>query len=346
MAFEFVSLPAAEQPDLIQFLVKSYHADSSVPSFRPDVMHWKYFADHPQWSGPRALAIKQDGQIVAYGGVWPIPLATTNLEIRGIHLNDWAASRSAVGAGVFLLRKAAALADVHFAVGGSDDTRTILPKLGYKIYGELRQYTRVVRPWLQFRTTPQKTWKTPLKFMQHSTRALKGIPPVPAGWRATKVSSFTPATEVVTNQPTSFISPRRTAAALNHLLTCPAARFSGFQVSDEKGLRGYFLLTQIGRQSRIVDIRINTEDPESWQAVCSLAARTAAADPETCEIVAASSVDLTTEAWLKAGFLRRRVDPIYCYDPRKLMSSGPPLDLHLADNDFCILSDAANPYLS
>jgi hypothetical protein len=347
MAFEFVPLQASEQQDLIQFLVKSFRADPALNSFNPEVIHWKYFAHHPEWKSPRSLAIKQGGQIVAHGGVWPVRLVTPTSEVKAIHLIDWAASRSAVGAGVHLLRKMAGLADMLLTVGGSPDTRNLLPKLGYRGCGELRQYARVIRPWLQFRTTPEKNWKTPAKFLRNSARALAGLPSAPKGWRAAKVTSFTAAIEGGANEKTSsFTLPSRTAAGLNRLLDCPAARFSAFQVSDAQRLRGYFLLTQIGRQVRIVDIRLEGGDRESWRPICALAARSAAEDPETCEIVAASSIELIGEAWLQAGFVHRATEQIFCYDPRNLVSSAPPLNLNLADGDSCFLSDPVSPYLS
>jgi hypothetical protein len=232
-------------------------------------------------------------------------------------------------------------------IGGSQDARNLLPKLGYKCCGELRQYARVVRPWLQFRTTPEKNWKTPIKFLRNSARALTGIPSSPKGWQASKVTDFTGSIDGgAIGQTTSSTSPRRTAAGLNYLLGCPAARFSGFLVSQAQQLRGYFLLTRVGRQVRIVDIRMNSEDRESWQAICALATRSAAEDPETCEIVAASSIEVTGEAWLQAGFVHRQTDQILCYDPRNLVSSGPPLNLNLADGDACVRSVPIFPYLS
>jgi hypothetical protein len=347
MAFEFVPIQASEQQDLIQFLVKSFQAEPTLNSFRPEVIHWKYFADHPEWTSPRSFAIKQQGQIVAHGGVWPVSLVTPKTEVKAIHVIDWAASRSAVGAGVHLLRKVGGLADMLLTIGGSQDTTNLLPKLGYKRCGELRRYARVIRPWLQFRTTPEKNWKTPIKFLRNSARALTGIPSAPKGWQASKVTSFTGSIDSgAIGHTTSFTSPRRTAAGLNYLLSCPAACFSGFLVSQAQRLRGYFLLTHVGRQARIVDVWIDRDDRESWQAICALATRTAAADPETCEIVGASSIEVTGEAWLQAGFVHRRTDQIFCYDPRDLVHYGPPLALNLADGDLCILSEPLSPYIS
>jgi hypothetical protein len=347
MAFEFVPIQASEQQDLIQFLVKSFRVDPTLNSFRPEVIHWKYFADHPEWTSPRSLAVKQDGEIVAHGGVWPVILATPKSEVRAIHLIDWAASRSAVGAGVHVLRKVAGLADVLLTIGGSQDTRNLLPKLGYKTCGELRRYARVIRPWLQFRTTPEKSWKTPIKLLRNSALTLGGAPTAPKGWQASKVTGFTGSIEGgALGHTTKSTSSRRTAAGLNYLLSCPAARFSGFLVSQAQRLRGYFLVTKVGRQARIVDIRVDSEDQESWGAICALAACSAAEDPEVCEIVAASSIDVTGEAWLRAGLVHRETDQILCYDPRSLLTPGPSLDLNLADGDLCILNEPLSPYLS
>ncbi len=352
MAFEFVPILASEQQVLTQFLVKSFRADPTLNSFRPQVMHWKYFADRPEWPTFRSFAVKQDGQIVAHGGVWPVSLVTPEVDLKAIHLIDWTASRSALGAGVYLLRKMAGLADMLLTIGGSEDTRNLLPKLGYKNCGELRRYARVVRPWLQFRTTPHKNWKTPAKFLRDSARGLTGIPSAPKGWQASEVPSFPASIDGGgIGQTTNSVSPRRTASGLNYLLACPAARFSGFLVSQGQQLRGYFLLAQVGRQMRIVDMRMNREDRsredrESWWAMCALATRAAAEVPEICEIVAASSIEVTGEAWLHAGFVHRRTDQIFCYDPRNVVSSGLPLDLSLADGDACIMSVPTFPYLS
>jgi len=346
MAFEFVPLQPSDQQDLAQFLVKSFRADPDLDSFRSEVIHWKYFAHHPEWKSARSLAIKQEGNIVAHGGVWPIRLVTPDTEIKALHLIDWAASRSAVGVGVQLLRKMADLADVLLTIGGSQDTRSLLPKLGYRRLGELRHYARVIRPGLLFQTTPRKNWKTPVKFLRNSLHALTGIPSEPQGWHAAKLTSFAEPIPAIIGQVAQLTSSSRTAAGLNYLLSCPAARFSAFQVSDAGRVRGYFVLAQIGGQARIVDIRLQGGDRESWRAVCALAVRGAAEDPETCEIVAAASTEFTAEEWLLAGFVHRRTEQIFGYDPRNLVSSGSPLDLSLADGDQCFLRDPDFPYLS
>jgi hypothetical protein len=51
--------------------------------------------------------------------VWPVSFATPKAEVKAIHLIDWTASRSAVGAGVYLLRKNGGAADMLLTIGGS-----------------------------------------------------------------------------------------------------------------------------------------------------------------------------------------------------------------------------------
>src|SRR5579863_2558193 len=165
MAFEFGPVAASERNNLTRFLLQTFHADPSLSSFRPEVLDWKYFSHHPDWPGPRSFAVRQEGQIVAHGGIWPVRLMTSAGEIKAIHLIDWAASRASVGAGIHLLRRMAGLSDVLLTMGGSADTRSLLPKLGYKVCGPLRKYVRVIRPWRQFRTTPVRSWKTAAKFL-------------------------------------------------------------------------------------------------------------------------------------------------------------------------------------
>jgi hypothetical protein len=346
MPFEFVPVKDSEKAVLTKFLVNSYSADPAAVSFRPDVLDWKYFMPHPDWQGPRSWAAREGTEIVAHGGIWPVPLRSRDREVSGINHIDWAASRSAVGAGVYLLRKMAPLADVLLSIGGSPETRTLLPKLGYKQSGALRYYARVVRPWAHLRSTPQKNWKSPLKFLRDSARILSGMPVPPTGWRTEKVESFT---KVLGSdglgEAVEFIRPRRTPASLDQLLKCPAAQFSGFLAREGETIRGFFLLARVGHQARIADIRLQDPNPDSWQAICSLAARTAAEDAEICEVAVGSSVPSVQNVWLEAGFVLRQSHPIFYYDPGKLIPSGPPLDLTLADGDHCLLTDPKRPYL-
>jgi hypothetical protein len=346
MPFEFVQLEASEQPALREFLVNSFAEGETLTSFRPEVLTWKYFSKHPDWPGVRSFVVKDAGRIVAHGGVWPVRLRAQGRELRAIHLIDWAASRAAVGAGVYLLRKIAGLADLLINIGGSQDTLSVLPKLGYKRCGELLQYARVIRPWLHLRTTAQKNWKLPMKFFRDVTRTLAAKPAVWEKWTAEKLSTFSDAIEPEINGKSgdSTIS-LRSVAQLNHLLSCPAAEFSGYLVREKEQLRAFFLLATMGHQARIVDVRLIGNESGSWAAICNLAASAAAADPNIAEITAASSVAPVQQAWSKAGYSRRQMDKIFSLDPRALIAPNLAVDLSLIDTDLCIVRDPKFPYL-
>ncbi|HVO63591.1 MAG TPA: hypothetical protein VMT53_21885 [Terriglobales bacterium] len=345
MPSTFVQLQASEEQDLRHFLLTGLAADPGYTPFRPEVLRWKYFADHPEWNGSRSYAIRKDGKIVAHGGVWPVSLVTPDAEIKAIHLIDWASNRSAVGSGVQLLRRVAQLGDVLLTIGGSADTRAILPKLGYTQRGELHRYVRVIRPWLQFSTTPRKNWTSAFKLIRNSTLVLRPLPPLSQNCQVSQLSSFSGLLDSrAIGQGSHSAVSRRTAAGINYLMSCPAGRFSGFVANCERW-RGYFVLAQIGRQARIIDMGTDATDSDSWRALCLLAARTAAENPEICEIVAASSVRETEDTWSQLGFIRGRTEPIFSYDPRQLLSTRTPLSLSMADGDLCFLSNPRTPYI-
>jgi hypothetical protein len=60
-------------------------------------------------------------------------------QITGSHFIDWAAGRRVAGAGGLLVRKLASLFDVLLAIGGSDDTQQVLPKLGFQLKGKIER---------------------------------------------------------------------------------------------------------------------------------------------------------------------------------------------------------------
>ncbi len=348
MGLQFVLTSPSEQPALLRFLLEIYHADPDLNSFRPEVLQWKYFAPHPDWNGPRSFLLKRDERIIAHGGAWPIRLAVSGAELKAIHLVDWAASRIAPGAGIQVLRSISAMADLMVTIGGSRDTKNILPKLGYKSGGALKRYVRVVRPWLQLRTSRQHNWKTPLRFLRNAVSSFKTLPPTQSGWQASSVPRFETSLEQVLETRTTDLSARslRTAAALNYMLDCPAAQFSGFIVSEAKQLRGYFVLVRVGRQARIVDIQIDGRTPDQWRSVCTLAAHAACQDPEICEVIAGTSRKEISEGFEQIGFWPRRVDPIYYYDARNLLAPGTLLELNLIDGDLSFFYNPEYPYVS
>jgi hypothetical protein len=342
-----VTLPV-ERDAVARFLRTTFGDSTLTNSFEPGVLDWKYFVAHPEWNGPRSFVLKTGADIVAHGGIWPLGLVNASREVNAIHLIDWAARADAPGSGVRLLRNLATDGAPLVTIGGSENTRSILPKLGYQHTGVVKMYARVLRPWLQFRSTSKRTWKSPLRFLRSAVWSLSPLPASPKTSQVSRILRFDSSLEPLLNRRagTDHFSSRRTLDGLNHFLNCPAATFSAFLVSEMDSPRGFFLLSQIGKQIRIADLYLATDDPEHWTQAYVLATRTAAERPETCEIVVASSAPMVQRAIEKAGFRPRGEHPIYCYDPRKLLGDSPKLNLSLLDGDGCFRSNLRSPYMT
>src|SRR5215472_10644420 len=103
MGLQFVPTLAAEQPALIEFMGNVFHSDPQLNSFQSEVLQWKYFDPRPEWDQPRSFLLKKKHEIVAHGGIWPIRLGASGIELQAINLIDWAASPTSLGAGVRIL---------------------------------------------------------------------------------------------------------------------------------------------------------------------------------------------------------------------------------------------------
>jgi hypothetical protein len=341
-------LPTApcEKAELTAFLRGSFHAPAKMNSFDPDVLEWKYFSRHPDWTGPRSYVVKSGDVMVAHGGIWPVRLVGTERELSVIHLIDWAASRTHPGAGVLLLRKFSSMSDLLLTIGGSADTRAILPKLGYRLCGELKVQAKVVRPFRQLRKLSPPNWKTPLRVLRNVGWSLSALPEAPRGWEAAAISQFNNSVSAILERgDRSKLACRRTVDELNHFLICPGAKFSAFTVSNSGRIRGYFMLSQFQGQTRIVEVGTD-DDPDSRTATCMLAARTAAALPDTSEIVSGFTCAEIQRTFSQIGFKVRRVEQVFCYDPRKILGAAPELSLSMLDGDLCFLGNRDRPYLS
>jgi len=346
MSLQFAATLPAEERELGDFLCGTFRASPQAASFRRETLHWKYFAEHPEYRGPRSYVVRGERGIVAHAGIWPIDLLRNSSRARAIHLIDWAAAPEAPGTGLLLLRKLAEKADLLLTIGGSSDTQAILPKIGSKHLGDLKMYARVVRPTLQLRTTPRAGWKAALKFLRNAAIHPGRLPSLPKNWEALPIADFDASMASILDADgnSGVFRARRTVAGLNHMLECPAAIFSAFHVLRSGKPRGYLVLSRAGHQSRIADLRVQGDDAD-WECAASLATRTAAASPEVCEVVAGFSNGRIQQALEQCGFRLRRADPIFGYDPRRLPDSAE-LDLNLLDGDACFMHDPQNPYLS
>ncbi len=339
-------------PELTEFLRAVFHASSDAPFVRPEMMRWKYFAPRPDWIGPRSYGMRSEGRICAHGCVAPVTFRRRPTSegaaglVTGMRVIDWAGGRQAPAAGVSIMRQLSGLTDTVLAIGGSPEAVRVFPKIGFQHRGNVEVFARVVRPWRQFRSDPYpRGWKAPLRLARSTLFSLPRLPGAPAGWSCQAVAAFDhaicPALEF---DAAGFTATARTPALLNYMLECPGAAFSGFLLRRGERVRGYFLLSHVAGQTRIADVRVDSESAEDWLAGFILATRQAAAHPATCEILAVASIRQGIDALRGIGYRFCRHDPIFVLDPRRRLADAPDLNLDLLVGDEAYLHVPAYPF--
>ncbi len=337
---EFREASPADLSEIREFLARVFETGLTAPFLEPRLMHWKYFEPRPDWTGSRAFLLRKDGRLIACAGIVPAAWLTPNGPVQGFVPIDWAAS--VPGAGAVLHRKLARLASVVFQIGGTEPARKVAPLLNLRPAASLVSFVRVTRPWRQHRTRPDRGWKALPRLARNIGWSLGAAAPG-AGWRATPVERFE--NRLITGVATGGAIPARDPGLLNYMLACPAARMRGYQILEDGRPRGWFLLSRVGGQARIADLRVNSDAVPPWRSAYALAANVAASDPETCEVVAAASDRLALAAVRDAGFRPCESDPVWIGDPEGRLA-GAPLHLSMLESDAAWLCNPSRPFLA
>jgi hypothetical protein len=323
---------------------------ADAPFVRPELLRWKYDEPRADYSGPRSYVWKEaDGEIAAHACLCPVAYSVPGGTVRASYLIDWAASRASTGAGVSLLRALARNFDVLLAVGGSPDTQSILPKLGYRSGGDLQYFVRVLRAWDQFRTDPfPRGWKAPLRLARNMLWSRAEPPATPEGWSAQPITAFDLSCQPLfaARALAPFPSTRRTPGLMNYWLACPAAAISAALLRHNGELRGWFVLSRVLGQVRVADLWLDSNSVSDWVAGFSLAGAAAQQDPEAHELVASASIPVAIEAAPLAGLRPHHSDPVFVLDPKSYLGSSPVLNVAPLESDLAYLQDASYPYLT
>jgi hypothetical protein len=340
----------ASRRELTEFLLAAFHLPPGAPFVRPELLRWKYDEPRLDFPGPRSYVCRDGGkEIVAHACVCPVTYNLPTRDVKAAYLIDWGAARSSPGAGTSLLRSMAKKFDVLLAVGGSPDTQTILPKPGYRKVGEMQVFARVLRAWDQFRSDPfPRGWKAPLRLARNVLWSRGEAPPVAEGWTAQPTGAFDRSCQPLFEDRAHFAFPstRRTPALMNYWLACPGAAMSASLVRYNGEIRGWFVLSRVLGQARIVDLWVNSNLVADWAAAFSLAVRAAMQDPEANELIAAVSIPPATEAAPLAGLRARPAEPIFALDPNNCFGPGPALNVTPLESDLAYVQDPSYPYLT
>jgi hypothetical protein len=343
VTLEFHRTKPANLDALARLLISVFDASPDAIFANSQVLRWKYFESGPHWENSRSYILSADGEIQAHCAVWPLNLQFSGQRLTCNCFIDWVNAGNFPGAGFMLKRKLLDLSEISIVVGGSDDTRAIVPRLGFEHAGDVVLFARVVRPWAQFRTRPREPiWKGTARLLRNAILSQSPAGAIYKSWSAVRLDSFE---SVVHCQPESdYPSPWRDSNYLNYWLRCPAAVVRGYAILNNDSEIGYFLLSHAGGQTRIADIRLRSQDAEHWTAAYRLATKVAGELPETCEVLAAASTPWAAEALTASGFRNCGSVPFFLYDPKKKLAGAPPIFWNMIEGDAAYLQDQAYPY--
>ncbi len=345
MSLAFAAIAPSELAAVEAFLLSGFAAPAAAVFAQPEVLRWKYFEPGPQWDASRSYVLRQNDTIKAHCGVWPMNLHFRGQQVSCSAFMDWLSDRDLPGAGVLVKKKLMRLSDTAIVVGGSADTRAVVPRIGFEHVSDVGTFARVVRPWKQFRTRSREVvMRGAARFFRNAAWSLLPAGSIARDWTTRQVESFQELPPELYGQ--TYPTPWRSASYLNYWLRTPAVKMSGFEILRRNQFQGYFLLSQVAGQARIVDVRLVSESETDWANAYRLATSVAAQDPDTCEIMTIASNPLTSQALHASGFRHRGSVPLFFYDPQKKLAGAQPLVLNMIDGDAAYLHDPAHLYVT
>jgi hypothetical protein len=317
------------------FLEGIFGVPAGSPLTGLDFLRWKYFEPRQDWAGPRSYVLESGGSIRAHGAIWPSTLITPAGRHTAFNFIDWAAEASRTGAGVALLQKMSRLAEVVIVLGGSAQARKILPVAGFKKSSSIRYFARPLRPVAQLAGSWRWNWKAPARVGRNVW--LRLVPPIrpmpgwsldPAGPR--ELSELFRARD---EDPAGGARFARSAELIDYYLQCPIVRSQAFVLRRGQQSRGYAVITQAGRQARIVDAWVASDGLEEWRALFGLCLLGALESGQAYELATLTSSEPAGAALEASGFAARGSEALMWFNRSGLDLTAMPVRLQMLDCD-------------
>ncbi|MDQ2710693.1 MAG: GNAT family N-acetyltransferase [Acidobacteriota bacterium] len=341
MAAEFTNTSEGQLEAVTALLQHSFHLSSNAPALNPSLLNWKYYEPGPPRPGSRSYVLADKGSLLAHAAIWPIQLRLQGGVRSGIGFCDWAASEEHRGTGLLLLKKLTMLAPFILVIGGADITRQILPRVGFKRWADLPVYARVQRPVRQLLTSPAHNWKAPLRLARNTGWSVAALFPAQA-WTA----------EFSLPDERTLALAHESAGSLNDLdflkflLRCPTVPIRCLVLRKNGAPQGYAVLTTVGGQGRIADLRMASLQQEDWNAAISAVVGAFSKERNVCEVSAIASVPLLEQALQANGFHLREHRPLVVLDSAADMTKEPVPQMGMLVDDASFLYNPEAPYLT
>jgi hypothetical protein len=335
-ALEFGPALETDIPAIRNLLREVFGTPEDWRTFQPDVLRWKGFDPHPFWNGPRSYVVRAGEQVVAHGCAVPSEVLTGGEPLRGARIIDWASNRSFPGAGTRVFNSVLKMLDVVFAVGGSADTLRVLPLIGFQRTQSCSRYLRVIRPLRRMRISGDRSWKAPARAARDLLHIMKPAHSAGAEWSIRRVRRFDETAASImplAPGPDDWMPCRRTPELLNYLLACPAAAVEGYLLFRRGDLAGYAMLSRVGQECRLAEVRVVSSSAEDWADAYALAANEAARAPQTTMLTARVFSPALASGLDAAGFQTVDAEPLFRKERQAKWPDGRQVELGMLDDD-------------
>jgi hypothetical protein len=326
----------ADGPAIVKLLLEN-GLDSN-----PDAaaQFWKYWQVRGDTSKPRSYVMLRDSKIIAHAGVVPGRYASTTQRIPLGHAIDWSAQRDFPGAGIALMKSVARQSGSLLAIGGTRQTRAILPLLGFRTRGTLRRYVRTLRPLrLLLNRDARAGWRTVVRLLRNTAWTWAAPSGLSSNWSVQRLTADQVATIAdVLPRPTSHIAVlERSVELFRYLLACPILPVELYAAYRRQQLCGYFALALAGSQARLIDVWAASDEPLDWKDLLLSAVREAERRPEIAEIVVWGSTSQLSDRLERCGFHARASQDVQWLGNGEPLSAAAELHLQMLDNDAAYL---------
>lgn len=340
MKLEFRATEPAELPTIKAFLTQVFAAPADAPFARDAHLRWKYFVPRDDSPASRSFVLQNESSFAAHACAWPFQIVTKDAAISGVHPIDWVASSAIPGAGALLLRQMRTLAPVSCCIGGTDIAQKVIAQTGYRPSGEIKFYSRPLRPWKQFLSHQNRNYKLPARFLRNLAWSAKAGASPPRGWTAQEISPKNFPDELAPVPSESMLVAKRSASLFEYFAQCPIARYKLYIASRYGVPAGYFLLSFTPGQAHIADAWSVDGGVENWRALYKLAVSVADAN----EITTGAAIPAAQSALEWCGFRVHSTLPVMLFDSKKLLPSGVAIHFQMIDNDFSFLHTGKPSY--
>lgn len=332
-------------PSDAQAIVALMKSARLQPPLQPEHLHWKYWHEGSNEFRPRSFVLTDGQELFAHAAIVQRTLRTEEGEASVVHLIDWAARRDVAGAGVRLMMHVGRAADLLLGIGGSRDTLTVMPKLGYQHCGTVTGYVRTVSPLGILKRPMPSIWKILPRIARSVVWSVCAPRQELSGWEVRCIKS-----EEVERVCTALPVPRpglavlgRNAEILRQALACPIVPVELYALERAGQIGGYFLLSYAPGQARLADCWMESGNPADWRAVIHAAVRQTRRRGGIAELTAWSSDPVLERALCECGFHVRLSVPLYLRPAKRAPIPSQTVRVQMLDDDAFYLYFGRNP---